>query len=274
MTLDDVEPSGVLCSIDFFRCLPRQVAGLGVCVATRSPRTWFSMSPGNRRSRAFCVSGQTSAPNQRYLTDVPPALSEFSMVRALSMMVLALLLTGCVTTTQRSSSDPGELAGGAGDTYDRGEIVDAMEDYLGVSAETAGSIVERLFAEQGRPNAYIYGEEASGAIGVGARYGQGTLVTKSGEVVKVYWQGPSVGWDIGGNASKTFTLVYNLPRGDQIYRRFPGVEGSAYLIGGVGVNYQRADGITLAPMRAGVGARLGANIGYLAYSRERNILPF
>lgn len=197
------------------------------------------------------------------------------MIARALMFLGVLILAGCATTSggsQRTSSP--ELAGGPQDTYDRGEIVDAMEDYLGVSAETAGSIVERLFAEQGRPNAYIYGEEGSGAIGVGARYGQGTLITKSGEVVKVYWQGPSVGWDVGGNVSKTFTLVYNLPRGDMIYRRFPGVEGSAYLIGGVGVNYQRADGITLAPMRAGVGARLGANIGYLAYSRERNILPF
>ena len=134
--------------------------------------------------------------------------------------------------------------------------------------------MERVFADLGRPNAYIYGGEGSGAVGVGLRYGDGTLAMKTGESRKVYWQGPSVGFDVGGNASKTFVLVYNLPLADDIYRRFPGVEGSAYFIGGVGVNYQRADDIVLAPMRAGVGFRTGANVGYLSYSRERNYLPF
>jgi hypothetical protein len=89
----------------------------------------------------------------------------------------------------------------------------------------------------------------------------------------VYWQGPSVGFDAGGNASRVFVLVYDLQYPDAIYRRFPGVEGSAYFIGGLGVNYQRADGITVAPIRAGVGLRLGANVGYLAYSRHQNIIP-
>jgi len=92
--------------------------------------------------------------------------------------------------------------------------------------------------------------------------------------VPVFWQGPSVGWDFGGNASRVFTLVYNLQVPDAIYQRFPGVEGSAYLVGGVGVNYQARNDITLAPMRAGVGLRLGANIGYLSYTRVRHVLPF
>jgi hypothetical protein len=91
---------------------------------------------------------------------------------------------------------------------------------------------------------------------------------------EVYWQGPSIGWDFGGNASRVFTLCYNLQYPDMIYRRFPGVEGTAYFIGGLGVNYQRAEDITLAPIRAGVGLRLGANLGYLSYSRERHASPF
>ena len=90
----------------------------------------------------------------------------------------------------------------------------------------------------------------------------------------VYWQGPSIGWDFGGNGSRSFTLCYNLQYPDAIYRRFPGVEGTVYVIGGIGVNYQRADEITLAPMRAGLGLRLGANVGYLAYSRRRQWFPF
>jgi len=161
-----------------------------------------------------------------------------------------------------------------GETYTQDEVVTAVEDWLGVSAETAGSIVEKVFSDLGRPNGYIQGGEGAGAIGIGLRYGDGTLVTKTGQSLKVFWQGPSIGFDTGANASKVFTLVYGLPSADSIFRRFPGVEGSAYFFGGVGVNYQRADDITLAPMRVGVGFRAGANIGYLAYSRERNILPF
>lgn len=159
-------------------------------------------------------------------------------------------------------------------TYSREEIVDTVSDFLGVTAESAGAAVERLFANNGRPTAYIAGTEGSGAFGIGARYGKGLLYMKDRQPVEVYWQGPSIGFDTGGNASRVFTLCYELQDPNEIFQRFPGVEGSAYFIGGIGVNYQKASGVTLAPMRAGVGFRLGANIGYLAYSRKRNILPF
>ncbi len=160
------------------------------------------------------------------------------------------------------------------ETYSRNEIVQGASDFLGVTAEAVGSAVERVFRDNGRPTAYIAGEEGSGAFVAGLRYGKGLLYMKRRRPVTVYWQGPSVGWDFGGNGSRSFTLCYNLQYPDAIYRRFPGVEGTAYFIGGVGVNYQRADDITLAPMRAGVGLRLGANVGYLAYTRSRHILPF
>ena len=143
-----------------------------------------------------------------------------------------------------------------------------------MTAEAAGAAIERIFGDYGQPTGYVAGEEGSGAFGVGARYGRGLLYMHDRPTTDVYWQGPSVGFDVGGNASRVFTLCYDLQYPDAIFRRFPGVEGSAYLVGGLGVNYQRADGITLAPIRAGVGLRLGANIGYLAYSRRRNVLPF
>jgi hypothetical protein len=165
-------------------------------------------------------------------------------------------------------------AGEPAATYDRNEIVNNVSDFFGVGAEQAGGVVERAFKDNGKPTAYIAGEEASGAITVGARYGRGLLYMKGKPPVEVFWQGPSLGFDLGGNASRVFTLCYNLQYPDAIFQRFPGVEGSAYLIGGMGVNYQRASDITLAPIRAGVGLRLGANIGYLAYTRKRNILPF
>jgi hypothetical protein len=145
---------------------------------------------------------------------------------------------------------------------------------MGVTAEAAGSVVERIFRDNGHPTGYIAGTETAGAIVAGLRYGRGLLYMKQFPRQTVYWQGPSVGFDFGGNAARVFTLCYNLQFPDMIYRRFPGVEGSAYLVGGIGVNYARAEDITLAPMRAGVGLRLGANVGYLSYSRSRHIAPF
>tara|TARA_R110000868_G_scaffold203683_1_gene451601 strand:- start:9734 stop:10345 length:612 start_codon:yes stop_codon:yes gene_type:complete len=160
------------------------------------------------------------------------------------------------------------------DTYSQEELADAVSDFFGVTAEAAASTLERIFSDLGRPVGYVAGEEASGAIGFGLRYGEGYLTMKSGEREKVYWRGPSVGWDVGGNASRVFVLVYNLDDVDRLYQRFPGVEGTAYLVAGMGVNYQRADDITLAPIRSGVGLRAGANVGYLAYTRRRAWLPF
>jgi hypothetical protein len=163
---------------------------------------------------------------------------------------------------------------GHAETFSEDEIVNSVSDFMGVTAESAGAAVERIFAKNGRPTAYIAGTEGSGAFFLGARYGKGLLYMKNRQPMEVYWQGPSIGFDTGGNASRVFTLCYDLDDPNMIFQRFPGVEGSAYFIAGIGVNYQQAGGITLAPMRAGVGFRLGANVGYLAYTRHRNILPF
>ncbi|CAN5373702.1 DUF1134 domain-containing protein [soil metagenome] len=186
-------------------------------------------------------------------------------------------LGGCASTAQPrdpyNAKQPAYDTGAAA-TYSADEIIRSGSDFLGVAAETVGAAVERVFRDNGQPTGYIAGEEGSGAIGLGLRYGRGLLYMKGRPTQEVFWQGPSVGWDWGGNASRVFTLCYNLQYGDAIFRRFPGVEGTAYLVGGLGVNYQRADTITLAPIRAGVGLRLGANVGYLAYSRQRNLIPF
>ena len=165
-------------------------------------------------------------------------------------------------------------ASGKAETYSRDEIVNNVSDFLGVTAEAAGGAIERVFKNNGRPTAYIAGEEGSGAFVAGARYGRGLLYMKDRDPVEIYWRGPSVGWDFGGNASRVFTLCYNLDDPRLIFQRYPGVEGSAYFIGGLGVNYQQTENIVLAPIRAGVGFRLGANVGYLAYSRKRNYFPF
>ncbi len=160
------------------------------------------------------------------------------------------------------------------DTYDETDIIAEAGTFLGTGAEGIGDVVEKIFKEHGRPNAIITGEEGSGAIGIGARYGNGILKFKSGASTKIHWTGPSIGFDAGGNYSKVFTLVYNLPSIDVMYQRFPAIEGSFYYIGGVGVNYHQSDKVILAPMRVGVGLRGGVNIGYVRYSKEKTWNPF
>src|SRR5580704_4562319 len=181
------------------------------------------------------------------------------------------------TNDGRRPDDGAPAYGGPGErpasTYSRDEIVRNVSDFFGVTAENAGGVIEKVFHENGLPTAYIAGQEGSGAFFFGLRYGKGLMYMKDRPRMPVFWQGPTGGFDWGGNASRVFTLCYDLQYPDAIFRRFPGVEGSAYLVGGLGVNYQRADGITLAPVRAGVGLRLGASIGYLAYSRQRNVVP-
>ena len=159
--------------------------------------------------------------------------------------------------------------------YSRDEIVRAGSDFLGVTVEALGGAMEKIFADYGdHPTAYIAGEEASGSLGVGVRYGKGNLFMKAApDPTHIFWQGPSIGFDTGANASRVFSLVYNLKDPAFIYRRYPGVEGSAYFIGGLGVTYQRAEGVVLTPIRAGVGFRLGANVGYMNISKKRRLLP-
>lgn len=160
------------------------------------------------------------------------------------------------------------------DTYTAEEIANVASNFFGETTEGLAKVIERVFAEQGKPNAYITGEEASGAIGVGLRYGRGTLNYKDGAGMPVFWQGPSIGWDLGGNASKVFTLVYKLRNTQDLFQRYPGVDGSLYFLAGVGVNYQKSDDVTLAPIRTGVGLRAGASVGYLHYTVKESWLPF
>ncbi len=158
-------------------------------------------------------------------------------------------------------------------TYDEAGTLKAATDFFGQTTEGLAQVIAKAFREQGRPNAYIRGEEVSAAITAGVRYGEGELVMKSGASRKVYWAGPSVGFDLGANASKVFVLVYKLPEVQAIFKRYPGVDGSLYYVGGVGLNYQRLDGVTLAPIRLGAGLRAGASVGYTHYRPEKSLNP-
>ena len=159
-------------------------------------------------------------------------------------------------------------------TFDEQAILRESKAFFGDMSEGLADVVKKVFAEQGKPSGYIAGEEFSGAIGIGLRYGKGTLHRKDGETRPVFWQGPSIGFDFGANAAKVFILVYNMNNSDEIYQRIPGVEGSLYLVAGVGVNYQQSGDLLLAPIRTGVGLRGGINVGYLHYGRQHSWLPF
>lgn len=158
--------------------------------------------------------------------------------------------------------------------YSQNEIMHAGHGFFGSVSKGLASVVEYVFQKAGRPNGYILGEDAGGAFIAGLRYGEGTLYTKDAGAHKVFWQGPSIGYDFGAEGSKTMVLVYNLRDPSQIYHRFGGVQGSAYLIGGVGVQFQKHGDVSLAPIRSGIGLRLGANIGYLKYTRAPTWNPF
>lgn len=151
--------------------------------------------------------------------------------------------------------------------YEQGEIIAAGHQFFGAVSEGLAKAVEYTFQSQGRPNGYILGEDAGGAFVVGLRYGEGRLYTKDAGDYKVYWQGPSLGYDWGGEGSKTMVLVYNLHDPSDIYHRFGGVQGAAYLVGGVSVQFQTYGDVKLAVIRSGIGVRLGANVGYLKYTR-------
>ncbi len=159
-------------------------------------------------------------------------------------------------------------------TYAEEDVLGAAEGVFGKGAEGLAEIVRKTFKDRGQPNAYIVGREAGGAFIVGVRYGSGMLYHKVEGEQKVHWTGPSVGFDIGGDGSKVFALVYNLNDTEALYRRYPAAEGKAYLIGGFTANYLQRDNIVIVPIKLGVGWRLGLNGGYLKFSKKGKVLPF
>ncbi len=158
--------------------------------------------------------------------------------------------------------------------YGPDELVGAGHKFFGNVSRGLASIIERAVSQWGLPNGYVLGEEGSGAFVAGLRYGEGTLYTKNAGDLRVYWQGPSVGFDWGGDGARTMTLVYNLPSTQAIYQRFVGIDGSAYIVGGFGMTALTANSIVLVPIRSGIGLRLGANIGYLKYTPRATWNPF
>lgn len=162
----------------------------------------------------------------------------------------------------------------AADAYSMQEIIDSGHSFFGATSGGLATVVEKIFATYGLPNGYVLGEEGGGALVGGLTYGEGTLYTKNAGDHGLFWQGPSVGWDFGGNGSRVMMLVYNLDSVDQVYSRFAGVAGSAYVIAGLGFTVLKHKDVLLVPIRTGVGARLGVNVGYLKLTERPTWNPF
>jgi len=161
-----------------------------------------------------------------------------------------------------------------GPQYSSNEIVDAGHRFFGTISRGLAQIVEKAGSQFGLPNGYVLGQEAGGAVVAGLRYGEGILYTKNAGDLRVFWQGPSVGFDFGGEGARTMMLIYNLPATDAIYQRFAGIDGSAYFVGGLGMTALTMNNIVVVPIRTGVGMRLGANVGYLKFTPTATWNPF
>ena len=158
--------------------------------------------------------------------------------------------------------------------FSAGEIIDTGHHFFGAISHGLASVVEKAVSQWGLPNGYILGEEAGGAFVGGLHYGDGTLYTKNAGDVRVYWQGPTLGFDAGADGARTMMLVYNLPRTEAIFERFGGVDGSAYFVGGFGMTALTANDMVIVPIRSGVGLRLGANVGYVKFTPRPTWNPF
>jgi hypothetical protein len=199
---------------------------------------------------------------------------ERPMRAVLRSLALVLVLIGLgaapLWAQQQPPPPPPQQPGG----YGPGELVATGHQFFGTVSRGLAQVIEKAISLWGLPNGYILGQEAGGAFVAGLRYGEGTLYTKNAGDLRVYWQGPSVGFDAGGEGARSMMLVYNLPNTGAVYQRFAGVDGSAYFIGGFGMTALTANNILVVPIRSGVGFRLGANVGYLKFTPSATWNPF
>ncbi|HYA81679.1 MAG TPA: DUF1134 domain-containing protein [Methylocystis sp.] len=196
------------------------------------------------------------------LNPKPTALSRRTLLRLAAGSCLALPAGEALADVERPEA------------YSNGDVVESGHRFFGSISRNLADVVENAAGRWGRPNAYILGQEGSGAFVGGLRYGEGEMFTRNMGRHKVYWQGPSIGFDAGGDGDRTMMLVYNLPAIEAIYQRFGGMDGSAYLVGGLGMTALNAGETVLAPIRTGLGARLGVNMGYLKFTDRPTWNPF
>lgn len=200
-----------------------------------------------------------------------PAIVDGAFMRAIVRIIAVLWLSGFGTLPAAAQPAPQPAYS---PQYSSNEIVDAGHRFFGSVSRGLAQIVERAGSLFGLPNGYILGQEGGGAFIGGLRFGEGTLYTKNAGDLRVFWQGPTLGWDFGGEGARTMMLVYGLPATDAIYQRFIGVDGSAYIVGGLGMTVLTFNNVVVVPIRSGLGLRLGANVGYLKFTDRATWNPF
>jgi hypothetical protein len=191
------------------------------------------------------------------------------VILRLTALTLCLFVFGADLAAAQGTSPPPRR-----DTYSAGEVIRAGHKFFGTVSQGLAQVVQEAFSRFGEPNGYVLGQEGGGAFIVGVRYGDGKLYTRNAGDRRVFWEGPSIGFDWGGEGARTMMLVYNLPSTDAIYQRFVGIDGSAYFIGGFGMTALTYNKIVVVPIRSGVGFRLGANVGYLKFTPQATWNPF
>jgi hypothetical protein len=196
------------------------------------------------------------------------------MRAVLRTIVLVLCLATAAAGLLPAGAQPQPAPAPPPQSYGPGELLKTGHRFFGTVSRGLAGVIEKAVSQWGQPNGYILGEEAGAAFVAGLRFGEGTLYTKNAGDLRVYWQGPSLGFDTGIDGARTMTLVYNLPAADAIYQRFAGIDGSAYFIGGFGMTALTANNIVVVPIRSGVGLRLGANVGYLKFTPRPTFNPF
>ncbi len=166
------------------------------------------------------------------------------------------------------------LAAAKREPYPEEEVYREAKEFFDTGAKELSDVLAKVLKDKGAPTAIIKGTEAGGAIGIGVRYGNGQFGYRGAGGRRVYWQGPSIGFDAGANVVKVFALVYGLSNTNELFQRFPGVEGSLYFVGGFGMNYVQSGNIAIAPVRFGVGWRQGLSISYMNFSAKKRLNPF
>ena len=194
-------------------------------------------------------------------------INQLRTIARLGLVKIFVILASLSLSTAQASAQ-------SSDQYTIQEIVDAGHGFFGETTGGLAKVVERAFQQYGLPNGYILGQEGSGAFVAGLTYGEGTLYTKNAGQHPVFWQGPSLGLDYGGQGTRAMMLVYNLPSVNSLYRRYGGVSGSAFIVAGVGMTVLKNSDVTIAPIRTGIGARLGINVGYLKLTPQPTWNPF
>jgi hypothetical protein len=190
------------------------------------------------------------------------------------MIRLRVLLFALLAVVAGAAFTPGQAQDSRVGQFNPDELVRAGHDFFGNVSRGLAQAIQDVVSKWGLPNGYILGQEGTGAFAVGLRYGEGTLYTRNAGDLPVYWQGPSLGFDFGGDGARTMMLVYNLRQVTDVFQRFPGIDGSAYLVAGFGVTALTSGGVTVVPIRSGVGLRLGANVGYLKFTQKPTWNPF